>query len=104
MHVPHLLSGNVGLFGVTLELRRIEIDFAQVPGAVALRLIVEVWRRRIAARAAGSHGSGSHGRSELNHGDKTIAAGPVHFFGGFVGASAEGRQRTPERRSEGNRQ
>ena len=65
---------------VALQLGGIEIHFAQIAGAVALGLIVEVRRAGIAALAAGRHGPGADAVAELDHGDEAVAAGPVDLL------------------------
>src|ERR1019366_1193415 len=60
---------------MSLELIAVEVDLAQLSGAVALGLIVEVRGSRMAALAAGRHGPGAHAFAELDHGDEAVAAG-----------------------------
>jgi hypothetical protein len=65
---------------VSFELRAIEIHVSQVAGAVSLRLIVEMPRRRISALSAGGHGFGLHSPTELDDGHKAVTAGAVNFL------------------------
>src|SRR5438046_1125051 len=90
-------------FGVTLQLRRVEINFSQIAFAVSLCLIVKVRRRGIAALATRGHGDGFNRLAKLDHGDKAVATGAVNFLGSFVRPRAEGSQRTPNRRSKSHR-
>src|SRR5690349_2963184 len=94
----------VGALGVPLQLLRVEIHLAQVAGGVALRLIVEVLRLRIAALAAGRHGARADAvLAELDDGDEAVAARPVHPLRARIRPGAERRQRSPRRRGEADR-
>src|ERR1700736_263447 len=90
-------------FGVSLELRAIEINFPQVAGAIALGFVVEMRGGGMSAFAARSHGLGAHTFAELDHRDKAISAGAVPFLRSRVGTRSEGRERSPLRRSEADR-
>src|ERR1035437_8984732 len=85
---------------MSLELLAVEVDLAQLAGAIAFGLIVEVRGRRMAALAAGRHGPGAHAFAELHHGDEAVAAGAVPLLGPRVGARSERGQRSPLRRGE----
>src|SRR5471030_3254073 len=80
---------------VARELRRIEVDVAQIARAVSLGLIVEVLRLRVAALAAGRHRLRAHRVAELDDGDEAVAGVAVHFLRGLVAARAERRERAP---------
>src|ERR1035441_9996113 len=80
---------------VSLELLAVEVDLAQLAGAIAFGLIIEVRGRRMAALAADRHGPGAHAFAELHHGDETVAAGAIPLFGARVGARGERGQRSP---------
>src|SRR5690606_15378184 len=55
-----LQAGVVDALDVAVELLRPEVDLAQVAGAVALGLVVEVGRAGVAAGAAGGDRAGAH--------------------------------------------
>src|SRR5215211_3128241 len=82
---------------VTLELRRVEVHVAKIAGAVALRLVIEVWRLRVAALAACRHRSRLHAVAELHDRDEAVAARAVPFLRVLVRARAERGQRAPAR-------
>src|SRR2546427_3003350 len=86
--------------GVTLKLRAVEIHFPQFASAVSFRLVIEVWRRRIAILSAGGHGFGAHGLAKLNDSNEVVAAGAVNLLRALVGTRGERRQRAPDCRSE----
>src|ERR1035441_7682400 len=85
---------------MSLELLAVEVDLAQLAGAIAFRLIVEVRGRRMAALAAGRHGPSAHALAELDHGNETVAAGAIPLPGALVGARGERGQRSPLRSGE----
>src|ERR1035437_9542700 len=85
---------------VSLERLAVEVDLAQLAGAVALGLIVEMRGRRMAALAAGRHGPGAHALAEFDHGDEAVAVGAIPLPGARVGARGEGCQRSPLRSRE----
>src|SRR5678816_4246655 len=89
--------------GVSLQLRGIEVDLAQVAGGVARRLIVEVLRRGVAALAAGRHGSRPDLVAEFDDGDEAVAADAVHLLHPGRRARAERGERSPARRGEPDR-
>src|SRR5581483_4236297 len=82
--VSDSLSGLISSLGVTLQLRGIEIDFAQVASGVSLRLVVEMLRRRIPAFTAGGDCDRAHLGPELNHSDEAVAARAVNLLRTFV--------------------
>src|SRR5438067_2270771 len=86
--------------GVALKLRAVEIDFAQVAGAVALGFVVEMRVAGMAALTARRHRHGMHLRAEFYDRDKAIAAGAVPFFRSRVSLRPERCQRAPSRRGE----
>ena len=65
--------------GVTFQLCPVKINLSEIASAIAFRLVIEVWRRRIAAFSAGGHGFGAHGLAKLNDGDKAVAARAVNL-------------------------
>src|SRR5205823_6642042 len=82
----------------------IEVDLPQVARRVALCLVVEVLRLRIAALATGAHGARPHAvLPELHHGDEAVAARAVPLLGAGVLPGAERRERAPPRRRERHR-
>src|SRR5665213_2982062 len=85
---------------VAHELRRIEVHVAQIARAVAQRLIVEVFRRRIAALAAGSDGARAHAVSEVDHGHEAVPARAVQLLRLQRLPRAERCERSPSRRRE----
>src|ERR1700690_4167305 len=89
---------------VSLKLFAVEVDLAQLPGAIALGLIVEVRGSRMAALASGRHGPSAHALAELDHGDEAVAAGAIPLFGARVGARGERGQGSPlpGREADGN--
>src|SRR5258706_15405748 len=82
------------------QLCRVEVDVAQVPRAVALRLILEVLRLRIAALAAGRDRLRADLVAELDDGDEAVAGVAVHLLCVLVAARAERGQRSPARGGE----
>src|SRR3954470_18160500 len=98
-----LTSRMVGPLRVAGQLLRIEVDVAQAPRAVALRLILEVLRLRIAALAAGRHRLRAHLVAELDDRDEAVAGVAVHLLRVLVAARAERSERAPARRREADR-
>src|SRR5262245_13194288 len=88
---------------VLLHISAVEPDVAQVAARVALRLVAEVLRLRIAALASGSHCPGAHAIAELDHRHEAVAGGAVHLLRAAVGTRAERGQRAPAGRRERNR-
>src|SRR5450759_3065933 len=86
--------------GVSLELRAVEIDLAQLASAVPPGLIVEVRGCRIAALSACRHGPGPHAVAELHHGDEAVAAGAIPLLRARVRARRERGQRSQLRGGE----
>src|SRR5690606_6794952 len=93
----------VAAFDVSLEFARLEIHLAQVARAVALGLVVEVRRSRIAAFAAGGDRARGHLVAELHRGDEAVAAGAVVALRAGPAMRAERRQRAPARGGERHR-
>src|SRR6185437_5255729 len=91
-----LFAWMVGLFGVPLQLRRIEVDRAQVAGGVALGLILEVRRVGIAALAASGHRARGDGGAEINASHEAVAAAAVDALGARILARRERGQRAPD--------
>ena len=75
-----------------LQLRAVEVDVPQVPGAVPQRLIVEVSGLWVTALAPRGHGLGAHAVSELDHRNETISTGSIVFLRPRVGTRPERRQ------------
>jgi len=81
---------------VAFEIRMVEVDVAQVTRAVALRLIVEVGGRWIAACAAGAHRFRMHFLAELNNGDEAVLpVVPYHFFVAGYGRALKAASEAP---------
>src|SRR5438270_11705573 len=79
-----------------LDLRGIEIDFAQIARCITLRCVVEVRRCGIAALPAG----GDRPRvdpvwTEFDHGDEAVAVGAVPPLGPRLLGCAERGERAP---------
>src|SRR5262252_8456395 len=81
-------------FRVPLQLRRVEVDLSQIARGVTFRLVIEVWRLRVAAFAAGRHGSRVHRRAELDNRDEAVAADTVDLLAALARPSGERRQRS----------
>src|SRR5215469_13725693 len=81
--------------GVLVELRTIEIYFAQFACRVPLGFVVEVRRLRVAALAARRHRERAHLVGEFDDGDKAVAAGAIPLLGAWIRARAKGGERTP---------
>src|SRR3546814_796287 len=96
-------SDPVGAFDVALQLLWPEVHRAQVAGAVALGLVVEVRRGGIAALAACGDGAGADLVAELDRRDEAVAAGAVVALRARPAMRAERRQRAPAPRSEERR-
>src|SRR4051812_3988122 len=79
---------------VLLDVVAIEPDVTEIAGRVALGLIAEVLRFRVAAFAACGDRSRADAVAELDNGDEAVAGGAVHLLRP-VGARAKGRQRAP---------
>src|ERR1700735_5244899 len=62
---------------MAFQLFPVEIDFAQVPGGVALHFIVEVRRLRVPAFPSSCHRPGTHFVAKLHHRDEAVASGSV---------------------------
>src|SRR3954451_18322247 len=84
---------------VLLDVVAIEPDVTEIAGRVALGLIAEVLRIRIAALPARGDRPRADAVAELDNGDEAVAAGAVHLLGP-VGPGAKGRQRAPPGRGE----
>jgi hypothetical protein len=80
---------------VPAQLVRVEIDLAQIAGRVALGLVVEVRRARVAALAAGADGAGADAGAELDGSDEAVAAQAVIALGPVLPARAERGERAP---------
>src|SRR5471032_1628048 len=98
-----LLTRMVLTVGVTGQLRRIKVDIPQIAGTVALRLIVEVFRRHSAGFTAGRYRLRTHLVTELDDGDEAVAGVAVHLLRAFVGSRAERRERSQAGRGEADR-
>ena len=83
--------------GVFIDLRTIEVNFPQVARAVPFRLIVEVWRFRIAALATRRHGHRAHSFAEFDHGNEAVSAGAIPLFRPWVRARSERSESPPNR-------
>ena len=99
----HIASWMVVPLGVSLQLVGIEVNLAQIPGAVPLHLIVEVPRLRMPAFPSGGYRPGAHFISKLHHRDKAVSAGAVPLLRSRVRPGAERSQRAPGGRSEPHR-
>src|SRR4051812_7881127 len=88
-HASKLPPRMVLALGVSLQLLLVEVDLAQIAGAVAARLIVEVRRRGIAALPACRHGSRAYAIAELDDGDEAVARGAVDLLRSLVRSRAE---------------
>src|SRR5205085_9256368 len=86
------LAGMVGAFSVTREVRLVEIDRPQIPRCIALGLVVEMGRVRMAALAAGGDRPGAQPRAEFDDGDEAVAAGAVPAPRARPGPRREGGQ------------
>src|SRR5689334_9236955 len=89
--------------GVAGQLVAIEVHVAEIAGAVAHGLTVEVRRRWIAVLAAGGDRFRADAIAEFHDGHEAVPAGAVHFLRAAVGARAERGQGSPARRREGDR-
>ena len=75
--LPVLLPRPVPPLDMAGELVGVEIDRAQIAGGVALRLIGEMRRARVAAFAARGDRDRADARAEFDHRDEAVAAGAV---------------------------
>src|SRR5882672_4170707 len=89
--------------GVSLELRTVKVDVTQITSAVPPGFIVEMRGRRITAFASSGHSSCTNLLAELDYCDETVPARPIPLFRSWMGSRTKGRQRSPHRRSETNR-
>src|SRR4029079_667713 len=89
-------------FDMLLDVVAVEPDVTQIPGRVALGLIAEMLRLRVAALAARGNRPGTYTVAELDDGDEAVTGGAVHLLGP-VGARTEGGERAPPRRGEADR-
>ncbi len=62
---------------VCSQLRRVEVHLAQTPGAVPLRLVVEVRGRWMPALAARRHRTRAHAFAELHRRHEAVATGAL---------------------------
>ena len=74
---------------MALKLGRIEIHVAKIAGRVTHGLIVEMFRRRVAAFAARCHCLCADSPAEFDDRYKTIAARAVDSFRPVVGSGAK---------------
>src|SRR6202789_2111618 len=86
--------------GMSFEIGAVEVDFAQIAGAVAFCLIVEMGRGGVAAFSAGSDCFRVDFVAELNDRDEAVSAGAVPFFCSGVGASSDRGGGSPEQRGD----
>src|SRR5438270_7444277 len=87
-----------------LDLRGIEIDFAQVARCITQRFVVEVRRIRMTAFAArGDRSRADPLWTKLHDRDKAIAAGAVPALRPRLLRRREGRKRAPRAVGEANR-
>src|SRR5712671_6548641 len=96
-------AGMIHTLSVSLELCRIEVHVPEIAGAVALRLVVEVGRRRVAALSTRGDCPRTHAVTELDHRDEAVAAGAVPLLRSRIRARRKRRQRSPPRRRKWNR-
>jgi hypothetical protein len=92
-----LARAPLDVFAVVRDLLELALD-------VALRLVVEVRRRGVAALSASEQAHGAYTRAELDHGDEAVAAGAEDALGRLLGARAEGGERAPVSGGHGHRQ
>src|SRR5262245_27881913 len=104
MRDPRSAPGVIFALDVALQLLAVEIHLAQIAGRVARGLIAEVRRLGIAALAAGRDRPRAHPVAELDDGHEAVAARAVHLVRPRIRARAEGRQRSPPRRREADRE
>ena len=90
-------------FGMSLELRPVEVNFAQIARAVSLRFIIEMRGGRIAALPARRYRQRTHSLAELHHRDEAVSAGAIPFLGSWIWPRSEGSERSPYGGSEPNR-
>ena len=90
--------------GMAFELDAVEIDLAQISGAVPFGLVVEMRGGRMAAFAARGDRQSPHFIAELNDGDEAVSGCSVPFFGAWISMGCERCQRSPEgvRETDGN--
>jgi len=88
------ISGMVFPLDVSLELRRVEVDFTQVSGAVSLGFIVEVWRGGIPALTSCGYGPGVYLLAKFDYGNEAVSARSIPLFCTGVRPRAERCQRT----------
>src|SRR5579863_1852 len=81
--------------GVALQLRRIEIDGAQITACISLGLIVEMPRRRVAAFSSRCDGPCMYLRTKINDADEAVANGSVPVLRVRVGTRTISRKGTP---------
>src|SRR6187549_1739106 len=85
---------------VRFDLRAVEVDVSEITGAVSRRLVVEMWRRGVAALAARGYGLGADAVAELDDGDEAVPARSIDLLRSPVRPRAERRERAPSRRRE----
>src|SRR5690349_4431153 len=93
----------VRALGVPLDVGPVEIHLAEIAFRVALGLIVEVRRLRIAVEPARGDRPRPHAIAEFDDGDEAVAGVAVHLLRVRIGARAEGGERSPARRGEAYR-
>ena len=93
-----LLSRLVFPLRVSLQLLPVKIHIPQTTRCITARLIVKVFRGRIAALSARRHRLRPHFVSELHHRDEAVPAGPIPLFGLRIRAGAKRSKRTPHGR------
>ncbi len=77
VHVSSHASWMVVPFDVSLQLVGIEVNLAQIPGAVPLHLILEVPRLRMSAFPSRRYSPGAHFIAKFHHCNKAVSAGAV---------------------------
>jgi len=84
--VFRLLSGLIGSRRVSGELRRVEIHLAKAAGRITLGLVVEMFRLRIAAFAAGGYRFCADRLAEFDDGDEAVSVAAIDLFRARVAA------------------
>lgn len=90
-----LFARFVSSLRMAFQLGGVEIDIPEISSSVATGLIVEMFRARVTAFAAGGNRLCPDSFAEFDNGDETVAARSVPFLGLSRGPRTERGERAP---------
>ena len=79
----------IAALGPLLDVFAVVSNILELPIRISLCLVIEMWRLRIAALAACQHALGANLVTELDDGNKAVAARAVDSLGTGISLGAE---------------